>query len=730
MWARDTFVYSLRVLIALSAVMALWWTRDRMAFVMPTFLGIIASALAETDDSWRGRLRALLATLGCFAAAALAVQMLYAHGIALAAMLVAAAFVLTMLGAVGERYRAIASATLILALYGAIGMEHFAATGAPFWQEPALLLLGAAWYGLLSVAWAAVFVHQPVQQNLARLYTLLGEYLWLKSALFEPVRGIDVERRRIGLARHNATLVAALNTTKESLYRRTDTPGSRTGSRRLRRYLALYFLAQDVHERASASHAAYGEMTDAFFHSDVMYRCQRLLALQGTACQQLARAIQLRRPFDGGSGDRQQAAADLRDAIAHLQTQTAGRTPARERLLRSLVALEGNLAALDMRLTGATRPAALDDPRSDRSLFDRSAHGWREALARVRLQLTPQAAVFRHAVRLSLALAAGFAVQQVLQLDQGWWILLTTLFVCQPSYGETLRRVVQRVTGTLGGLVVGWALFDLFPDLRMQSVVAVAAGVVFFATRRTRYTVATGAITLLVLLSFNQIGNGYDLIVPRLVDTVIGAAIAGAAVFLVLPDWRSRRLEQVASAALAASGRYLQQILEQYRTGKRDDLAYRLARRNAHNADAALSSALSGMLQEPGFLRDSAESGIRFLLQSHTLLNYLSALGAHRRDGGASAATPEIDTAADLLPGAIARMAERLAARQAPETTDDAALAALADALDAAAAADSAEDRARRQLALVCRQLPAIGEGIRRLLATAALPATLTETTP
>ena len=70
--------------------------------------------------------------------------------------------------------------------------------------------------------------------------------------------------------------------------------------------------------------------------------------------------------------------------------------------------------------------------------------------------------------------------------------------------------------------------------------------------------------------------------------------------------------------------------MRQYDSGKHDDLAYRLARRNAHNAVAALSTTLSNMLLEPGHFRKDAETGFRFLILSHTLLNYLSGLGAHR----------------------------------------------------------------------------------------------------
>ena len=49
------------------------------------------------------------------------------------------------------------------------------------------------------------------------------------------------------------------------------------------------------------------------------------------------------------------------------------------------------------------------------------------------------------------------------------------------------------------------------------------------------------------------------------------------------------------------------EILAQYQGGKCDHLAYRLARRNAHNADAALSNLYSAMLRSLLYVRGNAE---------------------------------------------------------------------------------------------------------------------------
>src|SRR5690606_37283185 len=54
LWAREKFTYGVRVFIALAGAMALCWFLDRVAFVIPLFLGCIASALAESVDHWRG----------------------------------------------------------------------------------------------------------------------------------------------------------------------------------------------------------------------------------------------------------------------------------------------------------------------------------------------------------------------------------------------------------------------------------------------------------------------------------------------------------------------------------------------------------------------------------------------------------------------------------------------------------------------------------------------------
>jgi uncharacterized membrane protein YccC len=210
----------------------------------------------------------------------------------------------------------------------------------------------------------------------------------------------------------------------------------------------------------------------------------------------------------------------------------------------------------------------------------------------------------------------------------------------------------------------------------------------------------------MIMFCFNQVGDGYGLIVPRLVDTLLGALIAGLAVFLILPDWQGRRLNQVVANTLSCNSHYLKQIMLQYASGKRDDLAYRLARRNAHNADAALSSTLGNMLMEPGHFRKEADVGFRFLVLSHTLLSYLSALGAHRGDPLPSAAEPGlIHQAATTLAASLDEVALNLAQKTPVVIHSDAEENLAKELEQLPEEMDDRERLVQSELALICRQL-------------------------
>ncbi|TXJ00766.1 MAG: TIGR01666 family membrane protein [Aquabacterium sp.] len=694
----------LRALLALACVLAVGWWAGRQDELMPVLLGVIASALTETDDNWRGRLRAQLMALGAFVMMAWAVWLTLPWPILLMTVLALSAFGLTMLGALSERYRAIAFGSLVLFIYVAMSARTSRLHAL---DVTPLMLAGAAWYGLVSVLWAALLPQPPVRHRLSQLYALLGEYLHLKAQLLEPVRDADRAQRRMALALHNGRVVESLGGTKEAIF-------SRLGKRRpppwLQTAMRQYLAAQDIHERASSSHEHYELLADAFFHSDALYRCQRVLALTGDQALKLSVAMAQRRsPEHHGATAR--AIEDMQAAIAHLSHGQAA-----SRSLRALQALGDNLTALAQVFRTVLEPG---QGEVDQSLLDTHPRTLGEAWRRLRAQLSLRSVLCRHALRLSVSLMVGCGVMWLTDDPHGFWILLTIVFVSQPQYAATLTKLTQRVMGTVIGLALAWALIRLFPGAVMQSALLVVAGAVFLGSRRTNYVVSTSAVTTLLLLSFHQMGMAQGVIPARLLDTVLGGAIAAVAAWRVWPNWQARQWPHLAAQALRTQARYLHDILLQYQTGKQDHLAYRLARRNAHKADAALSNALSAMLKEPVRVRlDTAVCG-RFLTLSHTVLNYLSALGAHRSEVSLQACSEPVLAQADRLQAALGILADALEAREASPPAAASVLrhTDLSDADSEAglAALSRTERLLHTQLTLALRLVPPLQAEVWRL---------------
>ena len=157
---------------------------------------------------------------------------------------------------------------------------------------------------------------------------------------------------------------------------------------------------------------------------------------------------------------------------------------------------------------------------------------------------------------------------------------------------------------------------------------------------------------------------------------------------------------------LSCNSQYLRQIMQQYAQGKSDSLAYRLARRNAHNADAALSTTLANMLMEPGHFRKDADMGFRFLVMSHTLLSYLSGLGAHR-DTVLPAEVREqlIEGAGSKIADSIDQIAQGLATKQAVAVQSDEEETLAGELEQMPDEIDENQRLVQTQLALICRQL-------------------------
>jgi uncharacterized membrane protein (TIGR01666 family) len=638
---NSSLLYNIRIFLALAGAAAVPWWLGVAKLTIPLTLGVVAAALADLDDRLTGRLRNLFITLVCFFVASASIELLFPYPwwFALGLMVSTCGFIL--LGALGQRYATIAFGALLIAIYTMLGTSMYDA----WYQQPILLLVGAVWYNVLTLLGHMIFPIRPLQDHIARCYQQLAHYLEAKANLFDPDLEEDGDQPLIQVAMANSTLVATLNQAKTSLLTRLK--GDR-GQRGTRRTLHYYFVAQDIHERASSSHAQYQQLSVKFRYSDIMFRFQRLLSMQAKACQQVSQCILYRQKYQHDS--------KFERAFNHLNAtlQRLSQDPENQNYLHALNHLLNNLRAIDAQLANIESEQALAlEHMQENRLSNDNLSGWADIRLRIRRNITPQSALFRHAIRMSVVLCVGYGIIQVTGMDHGYWILLTSLFVCQPNYNATRRRLALRIIGTLAGIALGLPILYFIPSIEGQLILIVISGVLFFAFRNVQYAHATMFITLLVLLCFNLLGEGFEVAMPRVIDTLLGCAIAWAAVTFIWPDWRFRQLPQVMDKTFNANCRYLDAILVQYHQGKDNSLDYRIARRDAHNCDAELASVISNMSVEPKSAGAMQDATFRLLCLNHTLLSYISALGAHREQLYDAQILSLLDDAACYIDGAL-----------------------------------------------------------------------------
>ncbi|HDK6081839.1 TPA: TIGR01666 family membrane protein [Klebsiella variicola] len=688
---NSAWLYNVRIFIALCGTTLFPWWIGEVKLTIPLTLGVVAAALTDLDDRLTGRLRNLAITLVCFFIASASVELLFPWPPLFALGLTVSTIGFILLGGLGQRYATIAFGALLIAIYTMLGVTLYD----HWYLQPLFLLAGAVWYNLLTLSGHLIFPIRPLQDNLARSYEQLARYLELKSRLFDPDLEDESQAPLYHLALANGQLVATLNQTKVSLLTRLR--GDR-GQRGTRRTLQYYFVAQDIHERASSSHIQYQTLRDQFRYSDVMFRFQRMLSMQAQACQKLSRAILLREPY--------QHDAHFERAFMHLDAalDRVRASGASDEQINALGFLLNNLRAIDAQLATieSVQTTAPAGSNTETLLADDRLGGLNDIWLRLRRNMSPESALFRHAVRMSLVLCAGYAFIQFTGLQHGYWILLTSLFVCQPNYNATRHRLALRIIGTLVGVAIGLPVLLLVPSIEGQLVLIVLTGVLFFAFRNVQYAHATMFITLLVLLCFNLLGEGFEVALPRIIDTLIGCAIAWAAVSFIWPDWKFRNLPRVLDRAMNANCRYLDAILEQYHQGRDNRLAYRVARRDAYNRDAELASVVSNLSTEPRADGAQRETAFRLLCLNHTFTSYISALGAHRE----KLSTPDILA---LLDDAVCYVDDALHHTPADEHRVQKSLTSLQSRIQhLEPRADSKEPLVLQQIGLLLALLPEI----------------------
>lgn len=250
--------------------------------------------------------------------------------------------------------------------------------------------------------------------------------------------------------------------------------------------------------------------------------------------------------------------------------------------------------------------------------------------------------IFRHSLRVSIAMLAGFILSLVLPIDHDYWILLTIIVILKPAYSLTKTRNFQRLTGTLIGGTIGVGILYLVKDSHALVAIIVICMVAAYSLIRTNYLLCVIFMTAYVLLAihFLKPGNFNLLVQARLVDTAIGSVICIILIFLIPPVWEESQIISLCIKAIQANAAYFMYMASAFTGNEIAQTEYKFLRKETFVALANLSDAFQRMMNEPKRKQQQGEDIHQLVVASHVLASHIASLSAYRQNLAAGFSSP------------------------------------------------------------------------------------------
>lgn len=545
-----------------------------------SILALLPSLIAKIDKPGpRFSLRLLKVSALFFVIASLVLTFSY-YGIFQALIFFLLIFALAMFAVYGHEAGGVGTGAMFVA---ALSLSWPATE--LVWHFPLLISFGALWYGICARLWMLWWGHRILRDILARLFAAIGDYYTLKTALL--LGHFDKEKVK-AVYKQQEIVYGLMNQSKDYLNRY----GEARYDGELKKLKLGFLFAVDIMELLQANQHKFEEMRQFVHNADLSLPFSDMSVAVVSALKKKSFAIRTRR-YASLAEDKSIIALEESIAASNLQE-----LPFAHSLLLHLRALKS--------LLSSQRPA-----------FERQLgvpQAYEGFIATLRPHFTFSSPPFRYALRLATTIACGLLVADFFALDKSYWILLTILLVMQNGYLLTKTMISQRVIGTLVGVLLallliqvaanGWVLLSLCMLLAFFSFC-----MIFF-----HKTLAISGVTALVVLGYElSFGSGQDVIFVRLVDSLIGCALAFASNILLWPQWNGGGIKRLIKETLYAQEDTL--VLCIRALADKDIRFEQLTRRRLrlYTAQNNLLASYQQMLREPQHTREHVDSLDRVL---------------------------------------------------------------------------------------------------------------------
>lgn len=252
-------------------------------------------------------------------------------------------------------------------------------------------------------------------------------------------------------------------------------------------------------------------------------------------------------------------------------------------------------------------------------------------LAQLRSVLAPDSLVLRHSLRLALVTTAAVWLTSAQGLRRGYWVTITAVLILQPYAGLTSRKALQRVLGTVIGGVLTAALGALFHDPVAILPLVFVFSMVAVALLPLNYAAFSIFLTPTFVLLAEASAGDWHLAGVRIVNTILGGALALLGARLLWPSPESGRVANYLAASARANREYLLRVAERF--GDRSPAAgewLRAARRDAGLATINAEESFQRLVAEANDPAETLAPLITFLTYNRRLTASIAALAVAR----------------------------------------------------------------------------------------------------
>jgi uncharacterized membrane protein YccC len=223
---------------------------------------------------------------------------------------------------------------------------------------------------------------------------------------------------------------------------------------------------------------------------------------------------------------------------------------------------------------------------------------------------------------------AGFIASKFFSFGHSYWILLTIIVIIKPGYSLTKKRNGERLWGTIAGALIGIAAIFLIKDKTALFIIMIVFMIGAYSFMRIRYLVFVSLMTPYILLLFHLLNpnNFRTVISDRIIDTLIGSAIAFIANIFLFPAWEHEQMNDYMLKMIEDNLKYFDDVATSFLNKATAISQYKLSRKNAFVSLANLTDAFNRMLSEPKSKQKNIRELNQFVVSNHMLTSHIATL--------------------------------------------------------------------------------------------------------